>query len=54
MTNTTALDVLLIQKDDTWDQCNWIVPLSKSLEGLTAEQSSLDSTFRGIKHLAVG
>lgn len=40
MTKTTALDVLLIQKDDTWDQCNWIVPLSKSLEGLTAEQAA--------------
>ncbi|WP_458461566.1 DinB family protein [Paenibacillus sp.] len=40
MTKTTAQDVLLIQKDDTWDQCNWIVPLSKSLEGLTAEQAA--------------
>ncbi|MBB6020268.1 putative damage-inducible protein DinB [Paenibacillus sp. JGP012] len=37
---TTALDVLLIQKEDTWDQCNWIVPLSKALEGLTAEQAA--------------
>ncbi|WP_440109229.1 DinB family protein [Paenibacillus sp. QZ-Y1] len=40
MTRTTALDVLLIQKDDSWDQCNWIVPLSKALEGLTAEQAA--------------
>ncbi|MFC9709614.1 DinB family protein [Paenibacillus sp. NPDC056933] len=37
---TTAKDLLLIQKDDTWDQCNWIVPLSKALEGLTAEQAA--------------
>lgn len=37
---TTALDVLVIQKEDTWDQCNWIVPLSKALEGLTAEQAA--------------
>nr|WP_154893097.1 DinB family protein [Paenibacillus xylanexedens] len=37
---TTALDVLVIQKEDTWDQCNWIVPLSKAIEGLTAEQAA--------------
>lgn len=37
---TTALDVLVIQKEDTWDQCNWIVPLSKALAGLTAEQAA--------------
>lgn len=37
---TTATELLLIQKDDTWDQCNWIVPLSKALEGLTAEQAA--------------
>ncbi|MFS0869003.1 DinB family protein [Paenibacillus xylanilyticus] len=37
---TTALDVLVIQKEDTWDQCNWIVPLSKALEGLTADQAA--------------
>ncbi|NUU78846.1 DinB family protein [Paenibacillus xylanilyticus] len=38
--NTMATDLLLIQKDDTWDQCNWIVPLAKALEGLTAEQAA--------------
>ncbi|WP_342551387.1 DinB family protein [Paenibacillus sp. FSL R7-0652] len=37
---TTALDVLVIQNEDTWNQCNWIVPLSKALEGLTAEQAA--------------
>ncbi|MBY0204911.1 MULTISPECIES: DinB family protein [Paenibacillus] len=39
-TVTTALDVLVIQNEDTWDQCNWIVPLSKALEGLNAEQAA--------------
>jgi uncharacterized damage-inducible protein DinB len=37
---TTATELLLIQKDDTWDQCNWIVPVSKALEGLTSEQAA--------------
>lgn len=37
---TSATELLLIQKDDTWDQCNWIVPLSKALDGLTSEQAA--------------
>ncbi|MCG7381862.1 DinB family protein [Paenibacillus sp. ACRRY] len=38
--NTTATDLLLIQKDSTWNQIDWIVPLSKAIEGLTAEQAA--------------
>ncbi|MCM3172125.1 MULTISPECIES: DinB family protein [unclassified Paenibacillus] len=36
----SAIDILLTQKDSIWDQCSWIVPVAKALEGLTAEQAA--------------
>lgn len=38
--SVSAIDILLTQKDNTWDQCNWIVPVAKALEGLSAEQAA--------------
>lgn len=36
----TPVDLLVVQKDNTWDVEEWIVPLSTALEGLTAEQAA--------------
>ncbi|WP_068785122.1 DinB family protein [Paenibacillus phocaensis] len=34
-----ATDLLALQKDNTWEEEEWIVPLSTALAGLTAEQA---------------
>lgn len=35
----TALNVLQLQKENTWDTQEWIIPLSAALRGLSAEQA---------------
>ncbi|WP_410768205.1 DinB family protein [Fontibacillus sp. BL9] len=35
----TSVDLLSIQKDNTWDREEWIVPLSVALQSVTAEQA---------------
>lgn len=37
--SVNALDLLLVQKDDTWELEEWIVPLSTALHNLTIEQA---------------
>lgn len=34
-----SVDLLSIQKDNTWDREEWIVPLSVALQSVTAEQA---------------
>ncbi|MDU4698491.1 MAG: DinB family protein [Paenibacillus sp.] len=38
--SVTALDLLVVQKDNNWEVEEWIVPLSTALAGLTAEQAA--------------
>lgn len=38
--SVNPVDLLVVQKDNTWDVEEWIVPLSTALEGLTAEQAA--------------
>lgn len=35
----SAVDLLVLQKDDTWEVEEWIVPLATALAGVTAEQA---------------
>lgn len=37
--STNAVDLLVLQKDNTWDHEEWVVPLSVALRGLTPEQA---------------
>lgn len=34
-----AAELLLIQKDNSWDHQEWIVPLASALKGVTADQA---------------
>lgn len=34
------IDLLLNEKDHTWDQEGWFLPLAKALDGVTAEQAA--------------
>lgn len=36
----SAAELLLLQKDQSWKDENWIVPLSAALDGLTAAQAA--------------
>lgn len=37
--SVNAVDLLVLQKDNTWELEEWIVPLSTALAGTTAEQA---------------
>ncbi|MFD1176198.1 DinB family protein [Paenibacillus puldeungensis] len=37
--SANALDLLLVQKDNTWELEEWIVPLSTALQNVTTEQA---------------
>lgn len=37
--SVSAVDLLVLQKDNTWELEEWIVPLSTALAGTTAEQA---------------
>ncbi|MCM3698348.1 DinB family protein [Paenibacillus macerans] len=38
--SVNAVDLLLLQKDNTWESEEWIVPLSAALANVTAEQAA--------------
>ncbi|MGG6309859.1 DinB family protein [Paenibacillus macerans] len=35
-----AIELLVLQKDNTWELAEWIVPLATALEGVTAQQAA--------------
>lgn len=38
--SVSAVDLLVLQKDNTWELEEWIVPLSTALAGVTGEQAA--------------